>query len=331
MALTAFVLSPALHRLNRRTIGVSGAVLICAGNAASFASSTAALLFLARAVAGAGSGAIMSATAAVASEHRNPHKVFSAMTGITMLVAIGMFMLVPRLAEQHGARSIFLAMALLALIAAAVSLWLPKWSSEKPGEPEVNDAGTHPFALFQLPSFLLCGAWLFFFIALNGAYFYVERIGSSIGMRPSEIGDGLALASFISLAGPVLASVLGLRFGRIGPLIVAVILNAAGVLAMTQTGSPAVFVVSIAVSTMMLTFAPPYALGLAASLVASGRLTSAARGSATLGSTITPAVSALVLMQGGSYITIGWVAAACSAVAIMLLIALHSISRKQAN
>jgi hypothetical protein len=78
----------------------------------------------------------------------------------------------------------------------------------------------------------------------------------------------------------------------------------------------------------MLTFAMPYFLGLAASLVSGGRLASSARGAAALGSTITPAVSGGILLLGGSYGMVGWFGAACSVMVIYLLVALGSIVRK---
>ena len=327
MGLTTLALSPALHRLNRRTLATFGAVLICVANIASFAAPTPALLFLTRALSGAGSGAIVSATVAVASEHGKSHRVFVAMSGISMFVSIGMFTLVPRLIAVQGPRSVFILMALLAAIATILSLLLPKYSSEARSAVTDTGASIRRFSLSDVPSVLLCGAFLLFFFSLNGAYFYVERIGNSIGMQLSAIGDGLAVAALVSLLGPVAASLVGLKFGRIGPIIAAVALNAAGVIVCTHTRSPDLFIAAISMSTVTLTFAPAYFMGLAASLVSSGRLTSASRGAATVGSTITPAVSAVILMYGGSYRTIGLVGGVSSLLAIVMLLALRRYVR----
>ena len=320
MATTSLVLSPLLHRLNRRTIGVCGAILVCLGNLAAFFSSTAALLFIARIVAGIGSGAILSATLAVSSEQKNVHRIFVAVSGTSMAAAVVMLLFVPRLLESQGPRSVFLVMAALAAVVVVLSFWLTPWTTDSPDDQEAEER--RRFNLFTLPSLLLCATYMLYSIAMNGAYFYAFQIGLSIGMEPSEIGDGLALAAVISLSGPVMATLISTRFGRINPLILAVILNAIGVWVTTHTTSATMFIASITLSTIMLTFAQPYFLGLAAHLVSSGRLSSAARGSATLGNTITPGISALILMLGGQYATIGEVAVFLSALGIVLLLLL---------
>lgn len=319
MATTSLILSPLLHRLNRRTIGVIGGLLVCMGNLAAFFSATAVTLFIARIIAGIGSGAILSATLAVSSEQKNVHRIFVAVSATSMAAAVVMLFYVPRLLESQGPRSVFLVMAALAAVVVVLSFWLTPWTTEG-GEP--RDQEDQRFNLFTLPSLLLCATYMLFSIAMNGAYFYAFQIGLSIGMEPSEIGDGLALAAIISLSGPVLASLISTRFGRLPPLILAVILNAIGVWVTTHTSSVTWFIASITLSTIMLTFAQPYFLGLAAHLVSSGRLSSAARGASTLGNTITPGVSALILLMGGSYGTIGLVAAVLSAIAVLLLLLL---------
>jgi predicted MFS family arabinose efflux permease len=328
MTLTTLAMSPLIHKLNRRGVGIAAALLIVAGNLLAAAGTSSSILFVARAISGAGSGALMCAATAAAADHRNPDRFFAIVVAAAMLASIGMFLIVPELVEIHGSRSIFLAMAAVAGLIAIWSTGLPVHSRLAPAESTLQCAAPEKRGLLTMPSLSLLAAYLLFQVAMNGVYFYVERIGSSLGMALEGIGKVLAISAFVSLAGPLAAGMLGTRVGRIGPLTVATAVNGICVFTMTHTASVPVFAVAMVVSTAMLTFAMPYFLGLAASLVSGGRLASSARGAAALGSTITPAVSGGILLLGGSYGMVGWFGAACSAMAICLLVALGSIVRK---
>jgi predicted MFS family arabinose efflux permease len=328
MTLTTLAISPLIHKLNRRSVGIGGASLIVAGNLLAAAGTSSSTLFVARAISGAGSGALMSAATAAAADHRNPDRFFAIVVAAAMLASIGMFLIVPQLVEIHGSRSIFVAMALVAGLIAFWSIGLPPHSRSVPDPPMLQNSVPEQRALLSMPSLLLLAAYLLFQVAMNGVYFYFERIGNSLGMTLDGIGRVLAISAFASLVGPLAAGLLGTRVGRIGPLFVATACNGICVFTMTHTSSVPVFAGAMVFSTMLLTFAMPFFLGLAASLVSGGRLASSARGAAALGSAITPAVSGGILLLGGSYGMIGWFGAACSAVAICLLTAIASAMRK---
>jgi predicted MFS family arabinose efflux permease len=328
MTLTTLAMSPVIHRFDRRKACIAGALLIIAGNLLSAAGTSPFTLFVARAVSGAGGGALLCAATAAAADHRNPDRFFAIVVATGMLASIGMFLIVPGLVEIHGSRSIFLAMAVVAGLIAISSTGLPARPRIVPVDSTPKEAALEKRVLLTVPSFALLAAYLLFQVAMNGVYFYFERIGSSLDMTLDGIGKVLAISAFVSLAGPLAAGILGTRVGRIGPLIVATAVNGICIFTMTHTASVPVFAGAMVVSTAMLTFAMPYFLGLATNLVSGGRLASSARGAAALGSTITPAVSGGILLLGGSYGMIGWFGAICSVMAICLLAALGSIVRK---
>jgi predicted MFS family arabinose efflux permease len=161
-------------------------------------------------------------------------------------------------------------------------------------------------------------------VGVDALWAFGERIGRRAGLDASAIGLVLALASLIVLACGGLASWLGTRAGRIGPLSLGFLVCVPAAVVLGYAGSPAAWVPSVLLLAAGFFFAQPFMMGTLAALDRHGRVVAAAGAAMTVGAALGPGVGGL-LVGSGSYGRLGWFGAACAVLswALVAAVALH--------
>jgi len=316
LALAALLLAPRLGRFGPRRVALAGVAMTAAGGVLTAAADDAAMLLVARALVGFGEGCIHASGTAAAARSADPERTFSTAWLAVVGMSLAVFLLVPRLLETLGAPVVFVLLGVIPLAAIPVLLRLPGPDAADAPHSSVRRV---PLREWLTPTALrLCLAAGLFAIAANGAWFYAERIGAPLGLRPTDIGSILALASVLAAIAPPLARAALPAIGRRACLAIAAATVGGGVGLMTLVPSAHAFGIGVCTASVGLVFGSVVFMAIAARLDPLGRVAVASRGVGMAGNTLTPALAGALLLAGGGYAAIGITALIASILVLVL-------------
>jgi predicted MFS family arabinose efflux permease len=161
---------------------------------------------------------------------------------------------------------------------------------------------------------------------------FVERIGTMVGYNGDELGVLLSFQSFVGLIGPLLAAMVGKRFGLSTPVILAILLTGATSLSYVL-GEHSKTLYTVGVMTICVTYfyALSYLTGLAAALDREGRVVAAASSFLSLGLAVGPAISGGLISLGGFSLAAWGIAVTVLLTLLLVIIPLASIRREEAG
>lgn len=323
-SLVSIGLAPYLLRLDRRKLAFAGALLVLAGYAGSAFSHGAEFLVVSRLIGGIGEGLLYASIAAAAAETPDADRTFALIWVAVVGLAVVLFVTVPLLPDWAGPRGIFVALGVVVLAL------IPMLRNIPPRTQMVDSSTKQRIVSIEARAVTLGLVAALLAILANGYYYFIEGIAQSIDVTEAQAGYAMAISAFCGLAGPTLAHRLGTRFGRTPPLVLGYLITGLGAYAVTHAGNQTSLTIAMCVSGTAYVFTLPYLLGLAA---ASGGapLAAVARGAQGIGSASAPAISGLILLNGGTYQQIGALALGCAVLALLPLflfgrsIASHSV------
>jgi predicted MFS family arabinose efflux permease len=318
-SLAAIALAPRLMRFDPRRTGLFALALVVAGNLLSASDLSLAALLGGRAVAGLGEGIAEAVGAGLVAQAQDADRAFARVFVAVVVMAIIFYLGLPELIVGLDARQLFLGMAAIPLLALPLVLRL-QGSLPAPGAAPATVGGR-----LAVPALMLCAALTLYSISANAAWFYLERIATSIGLSPASFGRLISAAAVVALVGPLLAQWLGTRFGRVLPLSFACCIVGAGGWLATHGTTALPYIIGFAASSTAMMFGHPYFMGLAVEIDPLGRVAAAARGFNGLGSTLAPAVAGGVLTATGSYRGIGWASVLAAALSLALVLAARAM------
>jgi len=239
----------------------------------------------------------------VIARQRTPDRSF----GVLLVVQFGLggmgLMFLPSLAASHGAQVLFLALAAFSLCAALMTPFLGDYPPKASVPAQESGAVSWPHLAAAL------GAVFLFQGANMALAAYVIGLGRAYGLLLGPVSDALAIANWIGAAGSVIVVVLGLRWGRLRPIVAGIALTLIGVLAFLGSERLAVFYAANIITSVVWAFVIPYLLGLCAAFDAGGRAAALAGFFSKLGLATGPAVGGL-LLQETHYSRLVWLALA---------------------
>lgn len=200
---------------------------------------------------------------------RSPDRAF----GMLLLVQFGLgglgVMFLPTLVPDYGARILFLSLAALtacALVAlAAIPRLDPAQSAQAGAGARLSTSARVTAAFTLLGLFLFQGGNM----ALSA---FIIRLGEHAQLHRDFIGQALGWATWIGAAGAGLVIVMGTRFGRLRPLLVALLLTLAGTAGFFWSAAAVVFFIANVGTAITWSFVVPYLFGMLSRLDGSGRL-----------------------------------------------------------
>lgn len=275
------------------------------------------VLIAMRALHGLVGGMAVGVTYSVMARTRSPDRAF----GMLLLVQFGLgglgVMFLPTLVPDYGTRILFLSLAALTACALVALALVPRLDGAH--QANAAAAGKLPSSTRTTATIVLLA--LFLFQGGNMALgAFIIRLGEHFHLGRDFIGHALGWATWIGAAGAGLVIMMGARFGRARPLLVAMLLTLAGTAGFYWSGRQPVFFIANIGTAITWSFVVPYLFGMLSRLDPSGRLATLGGFLSKLGLASGPMLAGRLLVDNDFplLITVAIVALAASAVAMLV-------------
>jgi predicted MFS family arabinose efflux permease len=222
-----------------------------------------------------------------------------------------LMLVMPHAIGPWGTAGAFGALLVASLVSSPLLVFMPAHPppSEDPVKPGLPRGPAVAAALL---------ASLVVTVGLDALWAFAERIGRRAGLEPTALGLVLGMASLAVLVAAGLASWLGLRLGRVAPLVLGFGVLAGSAVVLGHARTPGVYVTAVLLLGPGFFFSQPFMMGAMAALDPYGRVGAAAGGAMTVGAALGPGVGGL-LVAAGDYAALGWLGAACGLVSLALI------------
>ncbi|WP_374572002.1 MFS transporter [Phenylobacterium sp.] len=263
-----------VRRLNwRHTAFGMSAALVGAHVLSGFCTELAPLL-AARFVAGFFAGSMMALGNTVLGDSTNPERKTAIFNIVQQGACSIAFLAIPAAVDGFGSKGAFGFLALYVLPALGLSWLLPaagRWP--RPEAAHGDTGGGAPLSGSAVGAIVAATLPVFmFFLAFGASWTYIERIGVTAGFTHADVAKGLSIATVAGMAGSTAAWALGVRFGRVLPLLATTVfqLVALGLLGFFLHGFFA-YAAALAIYGFFMNFATSYQIGVALQADRTGR------------------------------------------------------------
>jgi predicted MFS family arabinose efflux permease len=292
-----------IARMNRRYLILFGAGLSIASNALCTVFTGYEDVLWLRLTAGFGSGIYTAVAVASLGACSRPARAYNMMLfAFAFSQALEMHVL-PQL-SMNGIYTVFIGAYALGLV---VLHWIPAYPAEKKLEIEIDEAqpgGRHHVVHRSVPKYVpwLClGAIVFTYINIGAYWTYIELASHDAGVADEWISQILVWASFSSIAGCLIATVLSNRFGLARPLLGALMAMTA-IVGMLAFGINDInILLSVFSFNLLWVFVDVYQMSTIANVDHAGSFAALMPGAQGLGQIIGPNLAASVLAAGLGY------------------------------
>jgi predicted MFS family arabinose efflux permease len=315
----SMVMSGLIHRLNRRHVAIAGIVLFAAGSLLSALPKTFVPFLLVRILPGFACAMAIAAFVSTAVLAKVPDRVFGMVNAFSIGYSALLLIVAPPVILAGGLPLIYGVMALLALACLGTVRWIPARSPVAPArdmqadEPQL--AGKMRIAMLAM----VLLAMLLLYMGHGSVWAFQERIGASLGIESARIGRMLSFAMTLGIVGSLVAWRAGLAIGRIWPQVISLGLSVIAAILLVIADSAWLFAASSALVGLTWFYGLPYQMGILAQLDPRGRANVMGIIMTTGGAAIGPALAG-VLVSPGEYSIVGWIAAGCYSLCLMLVL-----------
>ncbi len=303
-----------VRRLDWRIIAAMALVTLGCANFASLSVNEFAPLLTIRFLAGMAAGALLSLAITVLSDAHHPERGFGYSVAAQVTFQVAGLLVLPHVINVWGIDGVFLLLSGLALSAL---LLIPRL----PAHGRIQNSSSDSRLRLTPATMLAFAGCTLFFINIGCVWTYIERMGVAEGFTAIFIGNGLAAAVAIGIAGALAASWLRDRYGRLRPLALAVAGTVVSVAMLVEGMGAITFVVAVAVYNFVWNFAIPYQYAAISTSDNSGRLIVLVPGFQGAGLSIGPALAAS-FMSSDNYLAVNYIAAVSVVLSLLLFIPL---------
>lgn len=325
--LASLLVAPFMGRAPRRSLALAGTLLAIAANLASAHVTDLYALGAVRCVAGVGAGLALACGNACVASATQPDRIAGHMNILSVLLMIVVMLGYAKVMALFGLAGLYYAMA------ATMALMLLAIPAMEQRAPRADATHATPQGssnvLLSLPAICMMLAMFVFQARDTMGWAFVERIGTLVAYSGDELGMLLSFQSFIGLIGPLLAAMIGKRFGLSTPVILAILLTGATSLCYVL-GEHSKPMYTMGVMTICITYfyALSYLTGLAAALDREGRVVAAASSFLSLGLAVGPAISGGLISLGGFSLAAWGIGVTVVLTLLLVSIPLASIRRE---
>ncbi len=220
---------------------------------------------------------------------REPDRAY----GVLLVVQFGLgglgVMLLPPLVPQFGTTALFFALMALSAATLATLPFLHEY-------PRAAAVKAHLASNVAVAPIALTLVAVFAFQAANmGLFAFMIGLGRHYGLDDSFINLTLGASAWIGIAGSLLVIVLGVRFGRTLPLVIAILFAIIGTWALLFSDSRTVFFIANCGTGIVWAFVIPYLFGMCAQFDNAGQLAAVGGFASKMGLASGPLVGAFLL------------------------------------
>jgi len=293
LAVSGLVIAGPLARWSRaRTALLGGAIAVAANLVSAFVGSFEALS-VARVLAGLGAGMAGAAGVAAAASTREPDRMFAAATLAWGLAGAAEPAIIPFATVPFGSMGGFLLIGVVGLALLPLMSWLIPPRKVEGKTPSLLTAPNRVLAIIAMLALLV------FEIGQGGIYTFIEQIGLRSQLTEHQIGVTLTGTGLAGLIGAAVATALGTRFGRRGPIIVGLSLNIIASVILATSDDPMTYIATNWLWSAAYYFVVPYMMGAMAALDDLGRWVVATDSVWTLGDGLGPGIAGSLVERGG--------------------------------
>ncbi|MCR6625753.1 MAG: MFS transporter [Pseudoxanthomonas sp.] len=283
------------------------------------------MLTAVRALHGLIGGMAVGVAYSVMARTHSPDRAF----GMLLLVQFALgglgVMFLPTLVPDYGARILFLSLAALTALALVALAMIPRLDPARVADAaraaRMSSTARGTAALVLLALFLFQGGNM----ALGA---FIIRLGEHFELARGFIGQALGWATWIGAAGAGLVIVMGARFGRLRPLLVAILLTLAGTAGFFWSANQPIFFIANVGTAITWSFVVPYLFGMLSRLDSSGRLATLGGFVSKLGLASGPMLAGRVLVNDDFHFLIAMAIVALAVSGVAMLAAARRVDRE---
>lgn len=283
---------------HRRTLASIGLIVAIIGFlVAAFAGSPGAVVtgFI---IGGAGVGTAISSSGAAIAAVRNPNRVSATSGVVNRLLVMVVLALIPVIGLAQI--TVFGALALLAAISLAVTVWLP----DTPDYSTADIVAEAPAGSRTPRTVMLAGIGVLIVFPVWGTsedsvWTLAPVLGDAVGLSEQSLGFALSAAAGVGAAAMLVVTLLGTRIGRAVPLAAALLLGGITKIWIGMTTDALTLAVLIVVVNTIYAFAFVLFIATAAGLDARGSWSGPLIGAYIVGSSFAPIIGAWVIESVG--------------------------------
>jgi len=295
-ALGAFGSVFAIKHFHWRPTAITALLMLIGLDILSSTMTDSTILIGARFIHGSTGGFLVGIGFSVIARTRVPDRSF----GMLLIVQYGLggvgLMFLPKLVPLYGTEVLFYALIAFSLVTLLMVPFMGTYAP-KPKTALSNDSGSED-KVYLKP--LLMGLFaVFFFQAANmGLAAYVIELGKSYSLATSDISTTLGIANWIAVGGAALVYLVGIKFGRLLPLMGGMIVTVLGILMFKLSASESMFFLANVITGVTWAFLIPYLLGMCSAFDGHGRMAALSGFFSKMGLASGPFIAAQVVGEG---------------------------------
>ncbi len=298
LSIGSLLTSLLINRMNRRIITIIGVFMAVSANGLCMIYLDYDTTLWLRALAGIGSGVIVSIALATLGGTSRPALAFNIMLFAFAFTQFSELKILPLL-SMNGIYILFIGFFLFNLF---FLHWIPARAVAKNGDLKKED--TKPDLDLKTPHYIpwVCLTAIFFtYISIGTYWTYIQLAGTDAGISEDVSGSILEWASLMSLVGCLFATIVSDRVGLARPLLLALAAGGVAVSLMVGNVTLAYFYVSVYAFNFLWIFVDVYQMGSMANFDPGGKYVSLIPGAQGVGQIVGPNLAATLLSYNLGY------------------------------
>ncbi len=326
--MVSLIVAPLMGKMDRRRLAYIGLFVALCTNVLSIFANSYSLLIVLRIITGLGAGTVMAFGNATVSNARDPERFAGHMSVLAVFLMIFMMFVFSRVSEAWGLAGIYSAMSITIIFMGLFLRNMPRNAVHK--DESTDSPESHQYKALKMTGLLMLGAFFAFSLRDTMAWAFVERIGSEAGFSGEQIGNLLSIQAMSGLIGPIIATIIGSRFGLKWPIVAGIFVSGlATYLVSASTDSKLLYIVGVMLMPGSYFYTLAYLTSLAAELDEQGRIVAASGSALMAGIVVGPAVGGELIVSGGGYSMVGIAIIACAVLTlIFVLFPMSSVQKK---
>jgi uncharacterized membrane protein YjgN (DUF898 family) len=224
-----------------------------------------------------------------------PERGFGATGFSNTIIASICFAVIPMVVQHDGPRAVLWLHLVMALVLTPVILVGLRY----PGHPTVVAASLGE-GRSALPPVVMMLLGNFLYSVCMGSYWaYIEPAATAAGIAPAASGALVSLATIVSLGGPALAVWMGVRWGRMLPLVLGNASFGASAAATLVAPGYSSYFIALTIASALITFLPAFTGGVLIRLDPTARVANFSSATGFLLNGAGPVAGALMIEHGG--------------------------------
>ena len=306
MALASLSLFFVVNRFDKRLMAVGFLLLLAASNFFSAHLSSFEQFCAVRFLCGVSEGAVIALMTAQAASGHSPDRTFGLYLAATLGLAMVSFAWMPDLLQTYGLAGVFYSMAAVAVVTiVSIPLFPKSFQVETSDAAMKTQSPSLPTSVRWQVALALAATFLFE-AAIGAVWNFISLIAIDVGFTEAQINSGLSQAMIVGVIGGIMATLIGQRFGRLGPIILGVTIMMASLFSLAVGTAWLSFLVITMLFMFSWIFTLPFFVGAVSGLDPSGRAAVMSIAVQTGGLMAGPLLSAELIRGSDSYGQIIW-------------------------